>query len=355
MSISLIFGTSVSSNHEAVNPPTTRPTTSTTIAVVKTFSIKPDFIDRMAVDEITKKKIDAINAMNPELVTQLKSGKGGSIVFWEAVSWCETNHDWKNSGYYAGGLGIAQSAWRGYGGWEFAKSPKDATKEQQIIVANRLAFFGYQTTDVFKTLDDKLNNRPWFRSNVSATSWGRGCVSWKNRKPLSDMFTEAGMVEWRKTHSAAGVPLLKPQVKAAGLTGTVTTQSLRFTTEVKRCPEWETKLKAYGLPVDKFSYIMWRESRCQERVIGWNYKKGFSAGSCKKATADIYKHCFAVRSYDSGLLQINSSWKTLTAQVCGSKFGDLAPLLTADCNLKVAKALFDNGGMGHWKSTSGTV
>lgn len=143
-----------------------------------------------------------INTMNPELVAQLKTHKAGSIKFWEAVSWCETNHNWENSGYYAGGLGIAQSAWKGYGGWEFAKTPKKATKEEQIVVGNRIAFFGYQTTDEYITLDDRQNNNPFFRPAQGwrdMTKWGRGCVNWKTRKPARERFTEAGMVEWMKT------------------------------------------------------------------------------------------------------------------------------------------------------------
>jgi hypothetical protein len=55
-----------------------------------------------------------------------------------------------------------------------------------------------------------------------------------------------------------------------------------------------------------------------------------------------------VSSYDSGLLQINSSWVTVTSQVCGTKWGDLRPLRTSSCNLKVAKYLFENGGLGNW-------
>lgn len=95
---------------------------------------------------VAKVKAMSYADMHPELVTQLKSKKGGSIAFWESVSWCETNHDWKNSGYYAGGLGIAQSTWKGYGGWEFAKTPKKATKQEQIIVGNRIAFFWLSNT-----------------------------------------------------------------------------------------------------------------------------------------------------------------------------------------------------------------
>ena len=136
----------------------------------------------------------SVKVIHPELFAQLQTRKAGSIKFWEAVSWCETNHNWKDGGYYAGGLGMAQSAWQGFGGREFSRSPKGATKEEQIIVANRLAFFGYQTKNVFRTLDDKLNNRPFFRPAIgwrSSSNWGRDCVNWKTRKPLSDKYTES--------------------------------------------------------------------------------------------------------------------------------------------------------------------
>jgi hypothetical protein len=123
--------------------------------------------------------------------------------------------------------------------------------------------------------------------------------------------------------------------------------------EVKKCPKWEAMLKEYNLPVKEFSYIMWRESRCQARVIGWNYRKGMSHRDCKLAPAKVYRKCPAVRSYDSGLLQINSSWVTVTAQVCKSKWGDMSVLLKPKCNLAVARHLYKNGGMEHWKATSG--
>lgn len=289
-----------------------------------------------------------INTIHPELAEQLKTRKAGSVKFWEAVSWCETNHKWNDGGYYAGGLGIAKSTWRGYGGRQFANSPKDATKEEQIVVANRIAFLGFQTKNQFRTLEDKQNNKPFFRPAVgwkNMTKWGKGCVNWRTRKPARDRYTEAGMAEWKKSRPAP------PVVKDAGLSGSVSSQGLRA--NEKRCPRWEAKLKEYGLPVKKFSYIMWRESRCEPKAIGWNYKPGMSHRNCKLAPADIYKKCKAVKSYDSGLLQVNSTWKTLTARVCGTKWGDMTPLLTPECNLKVAKALYEDGGYGHWSATSG--
>ena len=273
-----------------------------------------------------KVHIMTVNSMHPELAAQLKTRKAGSIKFWEAVSWCETNHKWNDGGYFSGGLGMAQSVWEGYGGRQFASRPSKATKEEQIIVANRMAFFGFQTKNVFRTLDDKLNNKPFFRPAIgwrSSSNWGKHCANWKTRKPARDRYTEAGMVEWLKTRPKA-TPAVKPS-------GGVSSQSLRPTAEVKSCPQWEAKLKAQGLiPVKKFSYIMWRESRCLEKIVS----KPNSTGT-----------------RDYGLLQINSSWRTVTRQVCGGT--NLNVLLNSKCNLKVAKYLFDNGGLNHWSATSG--
>ncbi|MFN7318913.1 MAG: transglycosylase family protein [bacterium] len=263
------------------------------------------------------------STMHPELIEQLRTRKAGSVKFWEAVSWCETNHDWNNGGYFSGGLGMAQSVWVNYGGKQFASRPPKATKEEQIIVGNRVSFLGYQTKNTFRTLDDKLNNRPFFRPAIgwrNSKNWGRGCINWETRKPLRERYTEEGMAEWKKT---------RPGYKAPS--GKVSTQSLA-SDKTKRCPQWEAELKARGLvPVKKFSYIMWRESRCQEKVISKKNSNG---------------------TRDYGLLQINSSWRTVTRNVCGGKNMDV--LLDSRCNLKVARYLFDNGGIGHWSASSGS-
>ena len=253
--------------------------------------------------------------MHPELVTQLRSKKGGSIAFWEAVSWCETNHKWNDGGYYSGGLGMAQSVWVNYGGKQFAPRPSSATKEEQIIIANRTAFFGFQTKNVFGTLDDRLNNKPFFRPAVgwrSMKNWGGQCANWKTRKPLRDRYTEKGIAEWKESRNSSGK---------------VSTQSVA---DNRSCPQYEKLLKKYGLPVKDFSYIMWRESRCQEKIVSKPNSNG---------------------TKDYGLLQINSSWRTVTRQVCGKQ--NLNVLLDRNCNLRVAKYLYENGGIAHWKATSG--
>lgn len=109
--------------------------------------------------------------------------------------------------------------------------------------------------------------------------------------------------------------------------------------ETETCPQYEEALRQYGLkPVKTFSYIAWRESRCRPNAVN---AKWDSQGN---VTWTLNKD----GSIDRGLLQINSSWKTVTANVCGSDKGDMEVLYDLDCNLRVAKYLLDNGGLGHW-------
>lgn len=93
----------------------------------------------------------------------------------------------------------------------------------------------------------------------------------------------------------------------------------------KRCPEWEDELRQRGFPVELFSYIMWRESRCMPDAHNTTLNRD--------------------KSQDLGLLQINSTWKTVTKNICGT---GIRGLFNPDCNLRVAKYLYENGGAGHW-------
>ena len=109
----------------------------------------------------------------------------------------------------------------------------------------------------------------------------------------------------------------------------------------RRCPQFESAFEAYGLkPVDVFSYIAWRETRCDPSKANARWKNGKIVWTLNKDG-----------SYDVGLLQINSTWRTVTSQVCGTKWGDMSALYNVDCNLKVAKFLLDNtdGGLGNWR------
>jgi len=106
--------------------------------------------------------------------------------------------------------------------------------------------------------------------------------------------------------------------------------------KTKRCPQFEQTFRDYGLvPVKVFSYIAWRESGCNPKAINAKWD----------ANGNIIWTLNKNGSYDSGLLQVNSSWQTVTMNICG---GGIKLLRTLDCNLKVSKYLLDNGGLNHW-------
>jgi hypothetical protein len=95
-----------------------------------------------------------------------------------------------------------------------------------------------------------------------------------------------------------------------------------------RCPQWIPLFRQYGLPARIFSYVAWRESRCNPKsvsVVRWTGKP------------------------DVGLLQIQGSWVTVTSNVCKVPRTQVVDALTdVHCNLAVARYLYQNGGLGHW-------
>jgi len=122
-------------------------------------------------------------------------------------------------------------------------------------------------------------------------------------------------------------------------TTTILVKKTSYKNEENSCPQFEELFKEYGLtPVKTFSYIAWRESRCRPKAVNATWDKNGNV------TWTLNKN----GSIDRGLLQINSSWKTVTSKVCKSDFNDMDVLFTLDCNLRVAKYLLDDGGLGHW-------
>jgi hypothetical protein len=104
--------------------------------------------------------------------------------------------------------------------------------------------------------------------------------------------------------------------------------------------------------------VMYRESRCLTLSVGFNYLPSRSARDCVPAHWSTYvKTCKYLRpngrGVDWGLMQINGSWKTVTINICG-KAPETGVLLKPQCNLAVAKYLYDNGGLAHWRGQSGS-
>lgn len=106
----------------------------------------------------------------------------------------------------------------------------------------------------------------------------------------------------------------------------------------QRCPQFEPLFIQYGLePVEVFSYIAYRESRCNPAAVNARFNKQGNV------TWTLNKN----GSIDRGLIQINSCWKTVVKSVCGT---GLEGLFDVHCNLKVAKYIMDNsaGGLSNW-------
>jgi hypothetical protein len=59
---------------------------------------------------------------------------------WDRLAWCEASGNWAtNTGNgYSGGLQFLHSTWIAYGGREFASHAYLATREQQIVIAERI-------------------------------------------------------------------------------------------------------------------------------------------------------------------------------------------------------------------------
>lgn len=161
-------------------PPTT---TTTTVVTVRVASIRPDVLE-------LQEQMSIKGTMPP--------------AYWHDVAICETSTaktreqgtgNWKDRGSFSGGLGIYIGTWRGYGGREFAPKPEQATVEEQMIVANRIAVLGYQTKNDYLTLDDRLNNRPHFRPKAGFFGWG--CIR-NNRYLHPQNWRNAHRTEWRR-------------------------------------------------------------------------------------------------------------------------------------------------------------
>jgi hypothetical protein len=80
-------------------------------------------------------EVQKVRATSPLIV-------GGSIVTysadWEAVALCESSGNWQIDAYFDGGLQFLPSTWIGFGGGELARYAHQATKTEQIAIAERV-------------------------------------------------------------------------------------------------------------------------------------------------------------------------------------------------------------------------
>lgn len=66
---------------------------------------------------------------------------------WDQVAYCESTWRWQFQGRFHGGVQFTASTWRAFGGEEFAPFAFQALPEQQIAVAERVAYYGWTHPD----------------------------------------------------------------------------------------------------------------------------------------------------------------------------------------------------------------
>ena len=93
----------------------------------------------------TKEPVTAVVKVGTKALPPSSSSGGTGInlaneAMWDRIARCESGNRWNintGNGYY-GGLQFNLQTWRSVGGTDFAAYPHQATREQQITVANRL-------------------------------------------------------------------------------------------------------------------------------------------------------------------------------------------------------------------------
>ncbi|WP_079405664.1 transglycosylase family protein [Streptomyces sp. 3211] len=69
------------------------------------------------------------------------TASAASVSTWDRVAHCESTDNWKivsSNGLYFGGLQISKPTWDAFGGREYAAYPHQATKQQQILIAEKI-------------------------------------------------------------------------------------------------------------------------------------------------------------------------------------------------------------------------
>lgn len=92
----------------------------------------------VAAMEAEKARRDAEAAALREAQQRATQPVSRGSVNWDGIARCETGGNWQHQTRYDGGLGILHAAWIEFGGREFAEYGSQATREQQIVVAERI-------------------------------------------------------------------------------------------------------------------------------------------------------------------------------------------------------------------------
>jgi hypothetical protein len=122
----------------------------------------------------------------------------------------------------------------------------------------------------------------------------------------------------------------------------------------QRCQKLAPEMRRHKLPPRYFVPICVRESKGIRMAFGVNYRDGSSHRDCApKIWNEYLKSCAKhIKSTDYSYFQINSSWRTLTKQICGN-YPESGILFDKKCQFAVASYLYNKGGgLANWRGSS---
>ena len=91
-----------------------------------------------ALAEAAQAEAEEVEEQAQELAIPPPAPEGPYSVDWDAIAQCESSGNWHLDGYYDGGLQFHPQTWLGYGGGKYARYAWQATREEQIAIAEKV-------------------------------------------------------------------------------------------------------------------------------------------------------------------------------------------------------------------------
>lgn len=88
----------------------------------------------------TARNVARVAVAGAVVATPIAVSAPANAANWDALAKCESSGNWSaNTGNgFSGGLQFTQSTWKAYGGSQYASNAKDASREEQIQVAEKV-------------------------------------------------------------------------------------------------------------------------------------------------------------------------------------------------------------------------
>ncbi|WP_309063566.1 transglycosylase family protein [Streptomyces sp.] len=142
---------------------------------------------------------------------------------WDAVAQCESGGNWSintGNGYY-GGLQFSASTWAAYGGTQYAATADQATKAQQIEIAEKV--LAGQGKGAWPVCGVNLSNAPYSGGGSTQTQGGgssQGSQSSQNQGQGQGQSQSTGSAETRETEQKASRSAERPEAEKTVTTPT---------------------------------------------------------------------------------------------------------------------------------------